>query len=202
MRASVMEIDLSNFKYNIEQIQNFVGKNIILMPVIKANAYGTYLNEYIEYIKNFEIVAVAFCTEAISLRRLGFKNKILVLNQPDVLDIKDIISNDISVGVSDRSFLESLANDKAKVSVHIEIETGMGRTGISINDLKEYIRVIKDAKNIQVEGVYTHFSVADCDEDYTNLQIEKFNKAVSIIKEEFGDIRYIHSSASNRYFKF
>ena len=59
-----MEVDIQKFNTNIDKIQKYVG-NKILMPVIKANAYGTYINKNLEVINKFDIVAVAIVDEAV-----------------------------------------------------------------------------------------------------------------------------------------
>lgn len=201
MRPTIMEIDLKAFNENIENIQKYA-KGKTLIPVIKANGYGTYINKNIECIGRFEIVAVAIVQEAIELRKLGFKNKILILNQPYIDEIEDIVKYDLTIGLSDNIFLEELINKKLHVNVHLEIETGMNRTGINITNLEDFIKKIKENTNIVVEGIYTHLSSADFDEEYTELQLERFKKAVQIIKNNFDSIKYIHSSASNGLLKY
>ena len=202
MRASYMEIDLNAFQYNIEQIKRYVGNDIKLIPVIKANAYGTYINKQIECIKEFEIVAVAIAEEGKILRELGYKNDILILNQPDICDLDCIIKNNLTVGISNFNFLKGVVKRNLQIKVHLEVETGMGRTGIFLEELDKYISEILLCKNIKVEGIYTHFSVADVDDVYTNLQIEKFEKAVEKAELYFGKLKYIHSSASNGILNF
>ena len=202
MRASCMEIDLSAFKYNIKQIKKYVGKDVILMPVIKANAYGTYVNEQIDYINEFDIVAVAIAEEGKQLRNLGYKNEILILNQPDILDLDCILENELTVGLSNEEFLNEIIKRNVYIKVHLEIETGMGRTGIGLEKLEEYVSKVHEYKNIIVDGIYTHFCVADEDENYTNCQIEKFKQAINILEKKFGKLKYIHSAASNGILNF
>ena len=196
MRVTNLEVDINNFKYNINNIKKYIGDKAI-MPVIKANAYGTYLNKRIDLINEFEIVAVAIVDEAIELRKLGYKKEILVLNQPYEEEIDNILKYDITIGLSEKSFLFSLKNINSKIRVHLEIETGMNRTGISLEDLDNFIKIVKENPNILVEGIYTHLSSADCDINYTKHQLNKFKQAVLITKQVFNNIKYIHSSASN-----
>lgn len=194
-RQTVLEIDTNSFKYNIEQIKKYVnGKYVI--PVIKANAYGTYINKNIELIKDFKIVAVALVSEAITLRNIGYKNDILVINQPLEDDIENIIKYDITTGVCSLSFLKKLSTFNKEIKIHLEIETGMNRTGVMLDDVHNFINFIDNNPNIILEGVYTHFSSADSDNEYTLRQINIFNEALSIIKDKH-DIKYIHSEASN-----
>jgi len=196
MRKTVLEVDINKFNNNINNIQKYVG-NKKIMPVIKANAYGTYINKEIDIINRFDIVAVAIVDEAIELRNLGYRKEIFVLNQPYIDDVEDILKYDITFGLSEMSFLEKLGDLNQKVKVHLEIETGMNRTGIKLEDLNVFINKVKENKNIVVDGVYTHLSSADYDSCYTNKQLVIFKNAVSIVKENFSNIKYIHSSASN-----
>ena len=196
MRATIMEVDTGKFKENIKKIKAYVG-NKKLMPVIKANAYGTYINTRNDLISEFDIVAVAIVDEAVFLRNQGFKNEIFILNQPYIDELDDIIKYDITIGLSDETFLEKILEIKEKIKVHLELETGMNRTGIKLDNLSSFITKIKKNPNIIVEGVYTHLSSADYDESYTNKQLEIFKEGVQIIKSNFDTIKYIHSSASN-----
>ena len=192
-RTSVLEISKSAFKHNINEIKKYTNKEV--MPVIKASAYGTYINRNLDLIKDFNIVAVALISEAIELREIGFKNKIFTLYQPYIEDIENIIKYDITVGVSDINFIKELSKLNHQVRIHLEIETGMGRTGIFVDKLDDVINVIKNSNNINVEGVYTHLSSADIDEEFTNKQISLFKQAVDELKQYF-DLKYIHSAAS------
>ena len=196
-RPTIMEVDLNAFEYNIEQIKKYVGDNITIMPVIKANGYGTGINFRNDIINKFDIVAVALVEEAVELRNQGFQKEIFVLNQPYETEIKEIIENDVTVGISDYSFLEKLGKIESKVKVHIEIETGMGRTGINSSEVIKFIDKIKSYSNIEIEGIYTHLSSADYDEEHTRGQLEIFDKAINNAKKILGDIKYIHCSASN-----
>lgn len=200
-RQTYMEISKSNFKYNIEQIRKYV-PDMEIMPVIKANGYGTYINRCLELIKDFKYVAVACVCEGIELRKMGFTGNIFILNQPYIEDIDNIIKFNLIVGVSDINFVRALAREGVNVKVHIELETGMGRTGVLDKYLDMFITEIEKFYNIEVEGIYTHFSSADTDIEYTNKQIEIFNRGVEKIKKRINTIKYVHSSASNGLLNF
>lgn len=195
MRKTYLEVNLREFENNIEKIKKYVGKKEI-MPVIKANAYGTYINKRLDMLDKFNIVAVALVDEAIELRKLGYKKEIFVLNQPDIHEIELIDKYDITVGLSDEESLDTMIVHNKEFKIHLEIETGMNRTGININKLEKYIRKIKRTKII-VEGVYSHLSSADYNKEYTEKQIETFKKALEILKENDIKPKYVHISASN-----
>ena len=193
MRA-IMEVDINKFNNNIDNIKKIIG-NKVIMPIIKANGYGTYINKNVDVINKFDIVGVAVVDEGIELRELGYKKDIFVLNEPSIDEIDKIIKYDIVVGVCDKSILKKMIESKSKIRVHLEIETGMNRTGIKIDDLENILKLLKNT-NVMVEGVYTHLSSADKDEKYTNEQLNKFKEAVELSKKYY-NLKYIHSSASS-----
>lgn len=195
-RQSYMEISKDKFRHNIEQIKRYV-KDKDIMPIIKANGYGTHVNKCLELIEDFSIVGVACVSEAIDLRKIGYTGEIFVLNQPYIEDIDNIVKYDVTVGVCDINFVRGLVRTNKLVKVHIELETGMNRTGVQSKYLESFIDDIVKYPSVVVEGVYTHFSSADVDTSYTNKQIELFNRGVELIKTKIDTIKYVHSSASN-----
>ncbi len=197
MRSTVLEVNKNVILDNIKKIQKYSKKEV--MPIIKANGYGTYINKDLDFLNRFDIVGVALVQEGVELRNIGYKKDIFVLNQPTIDDIKDIIDNNLVIGLSSIEFLKLIKNEK--IRVHLEIETGMNRTGIALDNLNNFIEIVK-SKNIVVEGVYTHLSCADNDDEYTKMQLNKFNKAVEIVKKLFNSIKYIHSEASNGILKY
>lgn len=199
-RPIVMEIDLKNFHHNMDSIRKMIGKDVTIMPVIKANAYGTYLNHRLDILNEFDIVAVATVDEGVFIRNLGYRKQIFVLNQPYEDEIEKIIAYNIIVGISSYDFAEKLGVTKEPIKVHLEIGTGMGRTGVHPYRIDKYIESL--ASNIIVEGIYTHLSSADIDDTYTLKQLHSFNIAVAKAKELLGEIKYIHAAASNGIVNF
>ncbi len=187
MNVTKLEVDINKINHNIEEIKKYTKKNVI--PVIKANAYGTGICNCKEFVNKFEIVAVANTYEGVKLRKNDYLGQILILNQPSIDDIPNIIKYDLVVGISNIEFLTKLTS---KIRVHLEIETGMNRTGIKLEDLDYFL----NNKNLIIEGVYSHLSCADCDKEYTKCQYEIFKKAVNIVKEKV-DLKYIHLEASS-----
>ena len=200
MSNKIMEINIDEFKKNVAKIKEYVGKEVTIMPIIKANGYGTYINQNLELIKDFNIVGVATVEEGIFVRELGFENEIFVLNQPIVEEIEDIISNNLIIGISSEEFVKSLNKYKQSIKVHLEIETGMGRTGINPKNIQKFLDNI--GENIIIEGIYSHLSSADTDEDYTNRQIEIFNEVIQKVENRIGKIKYKHISNSNGVINF
>ena len=200
-RATRMEVSKDLFISNIEKIKNYAGGKAV-MPIIKANAYGTYLNYELDILNMFDIVAVAIADEAVAVRSTGYQKDILILNQPYYEDLEKIIRSNVIIGLSSIECLDYIISNNLSVRCHLEIETGMNRTGINLLELDSFIKKIKEYGNIKVEGIYTHFSSADFDEEYTRKQIELFKEATSKVKSEFDTIKYVHSEASNGIINF
>lgn len=193
-RPTKMVINIENFKYNIDQIKSKLTTNAKIMPIVKANAYGTYLNTRLEVLNMFDIVAVATVDEGVFIRHLGYEREIFILNQPYYEEIPKIIESNLIIGISSDSFIKELGKVKEKVKVHIEIGTGMGRTGINQLRIEEYVKSLP--QNVIVEGIYTHMSSADNDREYTEKQLESFRKAIKKM-ESLVNLKYIHAAASN-----
>lgn len=202
MRPTVMEVNVQNFMNNIENIKAKLSSETKMMPVIKANAYGTYLNTRVDVLNQFDIVAVAIASEGVKLRKIGYEKEIFVLNQPWIDEIDEIIQYHLTVGISSLDFAKALGDRKEKVNIHIEIGTGMGRTGIHPDKTAEYIDLILKYENIGIEGIYTHMSSADTDDEYTKKQIQSFEKAVAVARNKVPNLKYVHSAASNGIINF
>lgn len=189
-----LEVNLDNIFHNINEIRKIVGPNVNIMPIIKDNAYGTYLNTRIKDLENngINIVGVAIVDEGIKLRELGYNGDILILNQPMETEIEAASKYNLIMGVGSIDFLHALGKHKHEFKIHMEIGTGMGRTGIRPSKAEEYIETSKQYPNIIIDGIYTHFSCSDCDEEYTKHQINSFNMALNVAKSNLHSLRYIH----------
>lgn len=208
MRDTYLEINLKTVSENIKKIKQYVGENIEIAPVIKADAYGEGAIHFKEILEenDIKIVSVALTDEAINLRETGFKQKILILNELSESDLEDIIKYDLTPRISVYEIAEKL-NNLAKnankiINIHIEIDTGMGRTGIKPSEAEQYAEQIKQLKNLKIEGIFTHFASADTDSEYTNKQIKIFNNTVKRLEKKGIKFKYIHSSASSGILKY
>lgn len=193
-----LEVHLDNFKYNYNEIKKLIKPTTEIMPILKDNAYMTYINTQIDLLNelNINIIGLANALEGENMRRLGFDKEIFILNQPLNEDIERIAKSNLTIGCCSSDFIEKLGNYPANFNIHIEIGTGMGRTGINPYKIPEFIDLVKKYSNITVTGIYTHFSCSDSDEEYTQKQISIFNEAVSLIKENISTIKYVHACNS------
>ena len=207
-KKSYLEVNLSAIKNNIKKIKNVVGENVTIAPVIKANAYGLDtkgLKDIFEK-ENIRIVIVATIEEAIKLRNEGYRQEIITLNELLPCEVENIIKYNISPGISDYNVIyvlnEIAKKEKRIVNIHVEVDTGMGRVGKQPEEMIDFILKITELSNINIEGIYTHFSSADSSKEYTEIQILKFNKVIEELERKGIKLKYIHSSASSGILNF
>ncbi|MDE6956836.1 MAG: alanine racemase [Lachnospiraceae bacterium] len=202
-------VDVDALKYNYITIKNYVGNEVQVMPVLKADAYSTGAALLANVYNDCNFFAVADLSEAEELHAVMPNARFLILYQPFLQDVDWIVEHDyIVTSVSDTAFVRELnkAAVKAdkKVTIHIEVDTGMGRLGVLIKDCEEFSKVVKECSNLLVEGVFTHYSSADMytteDLEYTAKQTEDFKKAISIVESILGPIKLKHACAGAAIF--
>jgi alanine racemase len=169
------------------------------MPIVKDFGYGTHLNECPEILNQFDYVGVALLDEAIALRKNGYKNKILILYPLSIEEFEKAKKYDFILNGSN---IFELNDQKTEIRVHTEIETGMGRTGLQIKNIDKYILNLKNNKNVVVDGLFTHLST-NTDESFSLKQIELFDKAIAMFKDNGINPNNIHISSSGglKYYK-
>ena len=189
-------INRQNLKENIEYIRNKIGNRKII-AMVKANAYGTGDTLVAQELQNMGVDAfgVANIEEAKRIREAGIKGMILVTCVVYTDELKEAIANDISMSISDIEELKYIDEEAAKQSkvakLHIKVDTGMTRLGFTPENVLAAIKEIEKYENIELEGIYTHLSCADSDEEYTLDQIRIFRETVEDAKR-IADFKYIH----------
>ena len=202
-------IDVAALKHNYTALKHYVGEQVHIMPVVKADAYGSGAGLLANIYHDCNFFAVADLREAEELHSLMPNIRFLVLYQPFDQDADWIVERDyIVVAASDITFLQKLniAAKKAhkKQSVHIEIDTGMGRLGAFLKECQKLAETLLECQNLNIDGIFTHYSSADMyapsDLEYTAMQTEKFKKAIDIIENIIGEIPYKHACAGAAIF--
>lgn len=218
LKRAWAEIHLDRLERNLEKCKSYLKPNTELMAVVKANAYGHGDNAIAPFLQTLGVkwFAVSNINEAKHLRNLGIKGDILILGYVSPENIDDIIDNNIVQTITGLEHAVSLSEackisrpDK-KVRAHIKLDTGMGRIGLKHNTIDEYadeITQITKLANIDVEGIFTHLSVADCDDEdntaYTNKQIDLITSVYDTLKARGVSLEHIHflNSAGATYYK-
>lgn len=204
IRPAWAEINLDNLAHNIREVRRLTRKDAMVTAVIKANGYGHGAPEIAKtFLENgADRLAVAVLSEAIELRKSGITAPILILGytQPTLFD--KVVEYDIIQTIynyNDAKALSEVAGKlNKKATIHIKIDSGMGRIGFLPNDdsVEEIIKISK-LPNIYVEGMFTHFAKADYkDKSYTKTQFERFSWVAKKLEERGLNIPIKHVSNS------
>ncbi len=201
-----LEISKKAIEHNLKEFRKLIGKDRLLMPVIKANAYGHgFLSVAQICAKNGAVdrLCVVNDDEALELVKHGIKKPVMILSFYE-LDAKKLLIL-AKKGVIFPLFTLEQAKilnrvgemAKKRVKVHLKIDTGASRVGILLNEVDQFIKDIKILKYLEIEGVWSHFASSEDDEVYTKKQYNNFEEAVKIIKQEGIDPPLKHMSASS-----
>ncbi|MEW6162124.1 MAG: alanine racemase [Nitrospirota bacterium] len=179
-RGAIAEINLSAIAHNLEIVKK-VSKDRAVIAVVKADAYGHGCREISKRLikEGVSYLAVAYTGEAILLRDAGITTPIIVLFDRE--DIEGFFDFDLVPVIHDITTALALSRvakgRRTTIKVHVKVDTGMGRLGLSSNHLIENLVEIADMEGIELAGLMSHFSDADLsDRSYAAVQLERFNK--------------------------
>lgn len=202
MRPTYAEIDLSAIAHNIQAIKKHVHPAQI-MAVVKADAYGhgAVAVSKIALESGASYLGVALVEEAIELRNHGFMDPVLVFSGAFEDQLIDFFKYDLDVTVctpESANLLFELSRRFHKlIRVHVKVDTGMGRIGISWENAPNFIEYLAKLDGIQLQGVYTHFATSDeLDKTYAKLQFDRFKKILAILAKKNIHIPLKHAANS------
>jgi alanine racemase len=201
-RPTWAEVNLKNIEYNFSRIKEKVGLFTKVMVTIKADAYGHGLVPVAKTLEacGADFFGVASIDEGIKLRESGIKTPILILGLILKKDIAPLFKYSLSTTVCDEELPKAI-NNRAKalnkrVSVHIKVDTGMGRIGIQHYDAHKLVLKVNRLKYIDIEGIFTHFAFADLNKEFTFHQIDLFDRLVKKLNREGIRIPLVHAANS------
>lgn len=176
-------VDLSAYANNLAVVRRFVGDTCGIIAVVKANAYGHGLIPVAQRAVECGVamLGVATVEEGIQLRAAAFEAPILVMVQPEGDALAAVIEHRLTPMVCDVGTAERLGELAHRanrvVTVHCKIDSGMGRQGFSLDTAARELQYITRISHIDVEGIATHFPVADQSEDaFSYNQIKVFKQ--------------------------
>ncbi|EYE88856.1 alanine racemase [Fervidicella metallireducens AeB] len=204
-RPYFAEINLDNFRHNFREVKRLAnGKKIF--GIIKADGYGHGAVELARILEEegADYFGVAVITEALELRKNGFKTPILILGFTPPNYAKDIVEHDITQAVFSYELAKAISDEAVKqnknAKIHIKLDTGMGRVGY-LPDEKAVDEIIKisQLRNIKIEGIFTHFASADeRDKEFTKKQIERYKCIIENLQKSgiYPEIKHVANSAA------
>ena len=187
-RPTWVEIDLNALRHNLLAIRKWVGPQIKILGIVKADAYGhgDYEVSRVLLSNGVEMLGIAILEEGIQLRDKGIKAPLLLLGGIFEEQIDTVIQYGLTPTVYDLKLAEVLSK-KANyfnkiVKVHVYVDTGMGSIGMKYNKAVEFVKSLEDMKNLFIDGIYTHCSCSDEKEsECTNLQIKRFRDILAAL---------------------
>lgn len=175
-----IEIDLMRFKHNLALIRQRIGKSR-LCCVVKANAYGHGLIPMARAAcqAGVDYFGVAHLQEAVALRNAKIDLPILVLGAIHEDQIEDLIRYRLEFTISSpykaKIVAQKAALLQAKCPVHLEVDTGMRRTGVRVESALPLIDYLQSTPCFELKGIYSHFVMSESVNDPVTLQqMEQF----------------------------
>lgn len=209
---SYFKVDTDTVVENYRKVQNYIGPDTGIIPVVKGNCYGYGIIAMAKLYKErcgAQIIACSAMHEAVDLRNAGVDGEIVIIGGIPQHLLDGALDFDLQIPLFESTTarrLQELASAENPVKVHIKIETGMNRLGVRPGkDLDEFLALIKTIDAIEVTGVYSHFSTStsDYNDPFALIQCQRFKEAVAQVKAAGFDPKYIHccNSAAIAWFK-
>lgn len=203
---SVIELSRSAYQKNIDFLKQLFGKKIILSSVVKGNAYGHGIAEFVSMasacgVNHFSV----FDADEARQVKAALQNEIPIMIMGFVSDedLEWIINNEIEFFVFDKKRLLSACKMARKLKkraiIHIEIETGMNRTGFEKNELSTVVTILKKEKeHLVFKGLCTHYAGAESIGNYYRVekQIKRFEEIRQYLLEKELKPELLHSACS------
>ena len=204
MRPTFAQIDLHAVNTNLKQIRKIVGKQPLIMAMVKGNAYGHGMIPVAQSIfrsGSAQYFGVAIVEEGIELRKAKIKLPILVLTSPHKEQLALFARYSLETTICDLSTACALNNAAGKlrktVPVHIKIDTGMGRIGVSSTEAVRFVEKILTLPNLIVKGIWTHFASSDeRDLRFAHEQLKNFRSIVTTLELKGIHIPLVHCANS------
>jgi alanine racemase len=206
MRATRAVIHLDNFVRNLEAAAKRAGPGSSVCAAVKADAYGhgalPIARAALE--AGASCLAVAVVSEGAELRQAGIKAPILLLSQALPEEMNEVVSLDLVPLAGDREAVEALAaaarGTGKKLTVHLKVDTGMGRMGCRPEEAAELAAFILSQGNLVLGGAATHLAASDSldpgDIGYTKEQLARFREAAASIRAAGMETGVLHAANS------
>lgn len=206
--TSLIEIKTDALCNNIKFIKSLIDPKVILCAVVKGNAYGHGIHIILPVLEDLGINHFSVYSSPEAKAAFYSKNKqstIIIMGYINQHDYKWVVKNDIEFYISDveelQKAIETAKELNKKAIIHIDIETGMNRTGLTIANLNKAIPIIlENLEFLEIKGFTTHLAGAESIANYTRIrkQLSVFKKRVKLLhsKNIFAQLQHVASSAA------
>lgn len=204
---SHIELNQSAFRQNIDFLRDYIGKDVVFCSVIKGNAYGHGIEEFVPMaeacgIRHFAVFSADEAKRACEAKK-DSGSHVMIMGMIGNKEIGWAIKEDVSFYIFELDRLHA-AVKKAKnlntpARIHLHLETGMNRLGLDNNKLKEAVKIINENEEyLEVDGICTHYAGAESVGNHVRVtrQIKNFNEYCSYLKGEGIKAKYNHTACS------
>lgn len=200
---SVANVNISALRHNLDQVRRRIPKQCEILAVVKADAYGHGATAIVSALTKMGVrrFGVATVEEGIELRNSGMDHPILVMGALSPEQCAALVAHRLTPIIHDREIAEQLTTHLSMqanpYAVHIKVDTGMGRLGLSSDDVLPLLQSPAFQGALSAEGLMTHLADADSeDATFTTIQIELFRTLIGRLKTAGIDIPLIHAANS------
>jgi alanine racemase len=199
---SWIEIDAARLRANIDALRGVTVAGTSVMVVVKANAYGHGLEAVAPIAATrADWLGVNCLDEALSITRLDIQKPVAILGHTPVDELEAVVRNGYRQVLYRPDVAKALsvaAQKAATAKVHLKIETGTNRQGVSLGDLPSFIEQVRQLPGLVIEGVYTHFANIEdtLDPSFAQSQLRNFQEAVATLERAGIRPAQVHASAT------
>ncbi len=204
MRPTRAEVLLDTIAHNFQVVRQAANGRKVL-AVVKADAYGHGVVPVAQRLQaeGVDGFGVALAEEGIELREAGIDRAILVLNGINGGAHRDIIAAGLTpvlYDIAEASAFEAVSRGRP-IDVHLKVDTGMGRLGVPLGELPDFLRDLRRFPSIRIAGLMTHLSTADSDPDYVAEQLRGFKYAEGLVRRFGHEPSVLHAANSAALFR-
>ena len=209
IRKSYVEVDLDAIEHNINTLWDRAGREKGYLVLLKADAYGHGNVAVGRLAEEMGVFAggVAALEEVEYLRSKGIRLPLLLLEDLFTDEIAPAFERNVKFSLSSIEYARELNKIAEKMHttarVHVNVDTGMGRLGIQAARALDFFKSLQEFPRLQIEGVFTHFPVADeKDKSFSLQQIEEFRRLLDQLKKIGIEPQYAHVANSGAVLDF
>jgi alanine racemase len=203
LAPSFATIDLDAYAHNLRVVRDLSGPDAKILAVVKANAYGHGLVPVARkaVATGAAMLGVATVDEGVTLRDAGITAPVVVLFQPAIDALPAVVEYGLTLVLADRDTAEHLGEIARKanrvVPVHCQIDSGMGRQGFDIESAANDIQFLTRISHIDIEGLCTHFPIANKkDDEFTLNQVRAFKNVAKQLERAGIPFEMVHAANS------
>ncbi len=199
VHRTVLEVNLDALAHNLNFYRQRLSPETKLMVMVKAFAYGgSYEIANLMQYHNVDYLGVAYTDEGVLLRKNGITTPIMVMNPTEdsfqALEQFDLHPEIYSLAMLD-NYLTFFSGKRRIPPVHIKLETGMNRLGLTEDSIDQLIDYIWNNPELKIAGIFTHLAGADSEEhdDFSHDQIKVFKKMLDRILPHLQNKPIVHA---------